>query len=116
MLRGVAQLVARLLWEQNAAGSSPVTPTISSVINESENTRFFVYEYFIFGAGFPAPFLFLAYRHLIADSHTLTGIKSMLSDVSIGEINRADEAVMNDDLLRAVLARSLNLMNFDLVD
>ena len=25
--RGVAQLVARLLWEQNAAGSSPVTPT-----------------------------------------------------------------------------------------
>ena len=26
-LRGVAQLVARLLWEQDAAGSSPVTPT-----------------------------------------------------------------------------------------
>ena len=31
--RGVAQLVARLLWEQDAAGSSPVTPTISSVHN-----------------------------------------------------------------------------------
>ena len=27
ILRGVAQLVARLLWEQDAAGSSPVTPT-----------------------------------------------------------------------------------------
>ena len=26
--RGVAQLVARLLWEQDAAGSSPVTSTI----------------------------------------------------------------------------------------
>ncbi len=25
--RGVAQLVARLLWEQEATGSSPVTPT-----------------------------------------------------------------------------------------
>ena len=26
--RGVAQLVARLLWEQDAAGSNPVTPTM----------------------------------------------------------------------------------------
>ena len=34
--RGVAQLVARLLWEQDAAGSSPVTPTISSVHNGFE--------------------------------------------------------------------------------
>ena len=25
--RGVAQLVARVLWEHDAAGSSPVTPT-----------------------------------------------------------------------------------------
>ena len=25
--RGVAQLVARLLWEQEAQGSSPCTPT-----------------------------------------------------------------------------------------
>ena len=26
--RGVAQLVARLVWDQDAAGSNPVTPTI----------------------------------------------------------------------------------------
>ena len=30
---GVAQLVARLLWEQDAAGSSPVTPTSMGVHN-----------------------------------------------------------------------------------
>jgi hypothetical protein len=28
-LRGVAQLVARVLWEHEVAGSNPVTPTIS---------------------------------------------------------------------------------------
>ena len=28
VFRGVAQLVARLLWEQDAGGSSPFTPTI----------------------------------------------------------------------------------------
>ena len=39
-------MVARLLWEQDAAGSSPVTSTISSVHNESQglNTRFFLKE------------------------------------------------------------------------
>ena len=33
--RGVAQLVARLLWEQDAAGSSPVTPTIYRGFNRT---------------------------------------------------------------------------------
>lgn len=36
--RGVAQLVARLLWEQDAAGSNPVTPTMSSVHNDTEHS------------------------------------------------------------------------------
>ena len=31
--RGVAQLVARLLWEQDAAGSNPVTPTTSVTLD-----------------------------------------------------------------------------------
>ena len=34
--RGVAQLVARDVWDVDAAGSNPVTPTISSVHNTSE--------------------------------------------------------------------------------
>ena len=34
--RGVAQLVARLLWEQDAGGSSPFTPTMASVLTAFE--------------------------------------------------------------------------------
>ena len=33
--RGVAQLVARLLWEQDAAGSSPVTSTKGKPLNNA---------------------------------------------------------------------------------
>ena len=32
LYRGVAQLVARLLWEQDVGGSNPFTPTIKRVI------------------------------------------------------------------------------------
>ena len=40
--RGVAQLVARVLWEHDAAGSSPVTPTNSGIHKAFEypKTRF----------------------------------------------------------------------------
>ena len=38
----MAQLVARVLWEHDAAGSSPVTPTISSVHNESDEHSIFL--------------------------------------------------------------------------
>ena len=45
IFRGVAQLVAHTSGGRGAAGSSPVTPTISSVHNVYEvmNTRFFVF-------------------------------------------------------------------------
>ena len=45
--RGVAQLVARVLWEHDAAGSSPVTPTISSVHSQSDERSIFFCPYWI---------------------------------------------------------------------
>ena len=36
IFRGVAQLVARDVWDVDAAGSNPVTPTKSSVHNRLE--------------------------------------------------------------------------------
>ena len=48
---GVAQLVARLLWEQDAAGSNPVTRTMQSVLMGSEypvmDTLHFLFQKFI---------------------------------------------------------------------
>ena len=46
--RGVAQVVERLVRDQEAAGSSPVTPTISSIHKGFDfmNTRFFIFIFF----------------------------------------------------------------------
>ena len=50
-LRGVAQLVARDVWDVDAAGSNPVTPTISSVHNDFQLwTLIHFASYFLYGA------------------------------------------------------------------
>lgn len=36
--RGVAQLVERVVWDHQAAGSSPVTPTSLNVHNATEHS------------------------------------------------------------------------------
>ena len=43
----MAQLVARDVWDVDAAGSNPVTPTISSVHNESDEHSIFFCLYFV---------------------------------------------------------------------
>ena len=62
--RGVAQLVARDVWDVDAAGSNPVTPTISSVHNGFElwTLDFFAISSFfvMYGAGFKPALLFYA--------------------------------------------------------
>ena len=45
--RGVAQLVARDVWDVDAAGSNPVTPTISSVHSQSDERSIFFCPYWI---------------------------------------------------------------------
>ena len=43
ILRDVAQLVARLLWEQDVAGSNPVIPTIKGRLSHCDQTSFFLF-------------------------------------------------------------------------
>ncbi len=44
MFRGVAQLVAFLVWDQAVAGSSPVTPTKSKGDIEDFSVSFFDFD------------------------------------------------------------------------
>ena len=47
-LRNVAQLVARLLWEQNVAGSNPVVPKLKKLflrLNLLKTAFFIIYEF-----------------------------------------------------------------------
>ena len=41
--RGVAQLVARLLWEQEVRGSSPRTPTLTCLIYQPTNSPILIH-------------------------------------------------------------------------
>ena len=44
ILRGVAQLVARHIWDVDAAGSTPVTPTKIAVSTSVGTAIFFVFD------------------------------------------------------------------------
>ena len=49
VLRGVAQLgLERLLWEQEVAGSNPVTPIVFALLTGSDNRAFFMLKEGIF--------------------------------------------------------------------
>ena len=49
---GVAQLVARVVWDHQAAGSIPVTRTNASVYLVQDKHSHYFTSYFFFGAEF----------------------------------------------------------------
>ena len=79
-------MVARLLWEQDAAGSSPVTSTISSVHNGFElwTLDFFVISSFfvMYGAGFKPAILFYADLVIYISTRTSYSVVVPLKRVS----------------------------------
>ena len=112
--RGVAQLVARLLWEQDAAGSSPVTSTISSVHNGFElwTLDFFVISSFfvMYGAGFEACSFVLCGFGNILDCYSFSGICFVIAS-AFGYLNIPNEFVMDHNSLTAVFTNTFSLIN-----
>ena len=114
---GVAQLVARYLGVVEAASSSLVTQTISSVHNESDEHSIFFAYISLFGAGYLLFFLLLCRGGQIVYRNALSALKGDLAlSVPFGNLQTTNKAVMDNNSLCAILARSLNLINLDLLD
>ena len=79
--RGVAQLVARLLWEQDAASSSLATPTMRSVLLGSEDPErtLFVFAWINFYFVYFEELLDVAFQVILIDVDTKEMIKLYLS-------------------------------------
>ena len=115
--RDVAQMVARLLWEQDVAGSNPVIPTISSVHNESDEHSIFFCLYLIVWSRNSALFLLLCRGWQILHRNALSALKGDLAlSVPFGDLQTTNEAVMDNNSLCAILTCSFDLINFDLFD
>ena len=113
-IRDVAQLVARQFWELDAAGSSPVIPTISSVHNGFElwTLDFFVISSFfvMYGAGFKACSFVLCGFSNILDCYTFSGICLVIAS-AFGYLNIPNEFVMDHNSLTAVFTNTFSLIN-----
>ena len=114
---GVAQLVARYLGVVEAASSSLVTQTISSVHNESDEHSIFFCLYFVVWSRISALFLLLCRGGQIVHRNALSALKGDLTlSVPFGDLQTTNEAIMDDHALCAVLARSLNLIYLNFLD
>ena len=79
------------------------------------NTRYFFAYISLFGADFLLFFLLLCRGGQIVHRNALSALKCDLAlSVPFGNLQTTNEAVMDDNSLRAILARSLDLINLNL--
>ena len=84
-------------------------------ITKVMNTRYFFAYISLFGAGFLLFFLLLCRCWQIVYRYALSALKSYLAlSVPFGDLQTANEAIMDDHALCTVLARSLHLIDFNL--
>ena len=100
-----------------AASSSLVTQTISSVHNESDEHSIFFCLYFIVWSRISALFLLLCRGGQIVHRNALSALKCDLTlSVPFGNLQTTNKAVMDNNSLCTVLSRSLDLINLNLLD
>ena len=100
-----------------AASSSLVTQTISSVHNESDEHSILFCLYFIVWSRISALFLLLCRGGQIVHRNALSALKGDLTlSVPFGNLQTTNKAVMDNNSLCTVLSRSLDLINLNLLD
>lgn len=118
LFRGVAQMVARMVRDHEAASSSLATPTISSVHNGFElwTLDFFVIMSFfvMYGAGYYACSFVLCGFGNILDCHAFSGICLVITS-AFGYLNIPDKFVMDHNPLTAVFTNTFGFINRYLV-
>ena len=114
------------VWDVDAAGSNPVTPTISSVHNGFQlwALDFFMLKLLfsflcMYRSRFSAPFCFALARRLcrqILYSNTLSGFSGVITfSVTAGDFDITHKAVVNHNTLCSVLACPFCLIDFNSV-
>ena len=111
-------MVARLLWEQDAAGSSPVTPTISSVHNGFKLWAldfFAISSFFVmYRAGFKACSFVLCRFGNIPDGYAFSCICLVIAS-AFGRLNISGKFVTDHYSLATVFTDALGSISHYLI-
>ena len=111
--RGVAQLVARHIWDVDAVGSNPATPTISSVHNGFELWALdFLCQsgsLYVWSRSLSCPFV-LCKLGSILNCNPFSGIRLAIASVRWNS-NHSNKLVVNHDSLVSVLTHAFCLVN-----
>ena len=112
-LRGVAQLVARLVRDQEAVGSNPVTPTMQSVLIGSEYPVMDTLLFYFLKSSYRNLFRGVAECYAFSRFHDNVGLRDL---PAIRHIESADAVVVDHDTLIGNAVLLFSVVHLNVVD